>query len=78
MNYNDLSTEQKEKVFACRTADDYIALAKAEGCELSDEEVEQVVGGGLWFPEVTCPKCGAPAEKDCTGVWHCTKCTFGW
>lgn len=78
MNYDDLGMEQKESLLGCRTPEDIIALAKTEGYELSDAEIEQVVGGSLWFPDVTCPKCGAPAEKDPTGVWHCTKCTYGW
>ena len=45
MNINDLTPEQKEKAMACKTTDELIALAKAEGIELSDEELEAIAGG---------------------------------
>jgi len=48
MNINDLdiSPELKEKVRACKTTDEMLALAKAEGYKLSDEEMQAVAGGG--------------------------------
>ena len=45
MNINDLTPEQKEKAMACKTTDELIALAKTEGIELSDEELEAIAGG---------------------------------
>ena len=48
MNFEDLAPELQEKVKACATPEEMRALAKAEGYELSDAELEQVSGGGFW------------------------------
>jgi|GEM_PF-4650736 len=40
-----LSENVRDKVSACTTADDLLALAKSEGIELSAEQMEQVAGG---------------------------------
>ena len=45
MKYEDLSDELKAKVQACKTPEDILALAKEEGYELNDEEIEAVSGG---------------------------------
>ena len=45
MNFEDLTEEQKAKAQACKTPEDVLALAKEEGYELSDEELEAVSGG---------------------------------
>ena len=45
MDIKDLSPEQLEKVKACDGADELIALAKSEGVELTDEQLEKVAGG---------------------------------
>ena len=69
MNKDDLTQEQLEKLRTCRTPEDIIALAQAEGYELTDAELEQVTGGSdgytsrgsLWDgPEYVawCPNCG--------------------
>lgn len=48
----DLTPEQKEKALHCKTPEDILALAKEEGYELSDEELESVSGG--WCPYEDC------------------------
>ena len=48
MDFEDLTPEQQEKVRACKTPEDMLALAKAEGYELSDEELAAVNGGINW------------------------------
>lgn len=48
MDYNDLSDELKKKAEACKTADELIALAEAEGVELSDEQLDAMSGGVDW------------------------------
>ena len=45
MNFEDLTDEQKAKAQACKTPEEILALAKHEGYELSDEELEGVAGG---------------------------------
>ena len=48
MKLEDLTPELKEKVLACKTPEDLIALAKEQGYELSDEQLEAVAGGFTW------------------------------
>lgn len=48
MNYDDLSPELQEKAKACTTSEEVLALAKAEGYELTDEQLESVAGGDFW------------------------------
>ena len=57
MEYNDLSDEQKAKAAKCKTPEELLALAKEEGYELNDEEID-AVSGGKWdaVPDYTkCP-----------------------
>ena len=52
-----LTKEQIAKLKECKSQEDMLKLAKAEGVELSDEQLEAVSGGGcgdLYY----CPKCG--------------------
>ena len=58
MSYEDLSAEQREKALACHSPEEMLGLAKAEGYELSDEELEQISGGGIWSDDTKCPRCG--------------------
>ena len=61
----DITPEQHEKLIDCKTPEEILALAKAEGYELSDEELEDVSGG--WGTTVKtavrealkCPGCGS-------------------
>ena len=40
INANELTKEQIEKAMACETAEELMALAKAEGVELTKDEAE--------------------------------------
>ena len=40
INVNELTKEQIKKAMACETAEELMALAKAEGMELTKEEAE--------------------------------------
>ena len=57
MEYNDLTDEQKAKVKACKTVEELVELAKAEGVELTDEQLNSIAGGDcFWCPTATsCP-----------------------
>ena len=57
MDFEDLTPEQQEKAKACKSADELVELAKAEGFELTDEELE-AISGGSWL------KCHGLCEKD--------------
>ena len=55
MNFDDLSPELKKKARACKTPDEILALAKEEGIELSDDELENIAGGLEWTTPDPCP-----------------------
>ena len=55
-----LTNEQINKVKSCKNNDELLSLAKHEGIELSNEQLEAINGGGCsdtW--ERKCPKCGS-------------------
>ena len=56
-----LTEEQIAKVKACKTQEEIMALAKQEGFELTDEQLEVVSGGGCSSTDTrkTCPNCGS-------------------
>lgn len=56
MNFDDLSLELQEKAKACKTREEFEALAKEEGFELTDELLEGMAGG------IAC------ATHDCFGL----------
>ena len=45
MDLKDLTPEQMEKAKACKTIEELSAFAKAEGLELSEEQLEGIAGG---------------------------------
>ena len=49
MDFKDLTPEQMEKAKACTSAEELIALAKTEGLELTDEQLEGIAGGDEWY-----------------------------
>jgi len=45
MKFEDASPELREKAQACKYTEELLTLAKQEGYELSDAELENVAGG---------------------------------
>ena len=45
MNFEDLTTQQKEKAKVCKTPEEMLSLAQEEGIELTDEQLESISGG---------------------------------
>ena len=58
-----LSEEQIKKVEACKDSEEILSLAKAEGIELTDEQLEVVSGGGCFYT-IKCIKCGSDNLSD--------------
>ena len=62
MLLDNLTPEQIEKAKACKSTDELVALAKAEGVELTDVLLEKISGGNVWddssFKEANCQGCG--------------------
>lgn len=48
MNLDNLTPEQIEKAKACKTTKELVALAKAEGVELTDDQLAAISGGDSW------------------------------
>ena len=48
MDFKDLTPEQQQKARACKTPEEIVELAKAEGVELTDEQLELIAGGDFW------------------------------
>jgi len=76
-----LTEEQVAKVKACKSTEEMLALAKNEGIELSDEQLEAVSGGGCSIPEQkpeVCPQCGKSDYDERTytdGIYSITSYT---
>ena len=80
-----LSEEQIAKVKACNSAEEILALAKAEGLELTQEQLEAASGGaGSCFhkgaePEDKCPACGSTDVKLIAHQYLvCSQCLHRW
>lgn len=59
-----LSKEQIAKVSACNSVEELLNLAKAEGVELTDEQLEAVNGGGCSSFDIICPNCGYSGQHN--------------
>ena len=58
MNFENLSPELQDKAMACETPEELFALAKEEGIELADEDLERINGGWGGKPD-RCRRCGS-------------------
>ena len=59
-----LNKEQIEKLKACKSTEEILELAKSEGIELTDEQLECITGGGCNNPTKTvCPFCQSTNVK---------------
>ena len=46
--YENLSDDLKAKVAICKTSEELMNLAKSEGIELTDEQMDAISGGFDW------------------------------
>ena len=77
-----LSKEQIEKVSACKNQEEILNLAKQEGIELTDEQLQAVSGGVCadHFVIVACPNCGdmVASDDDACSHFYCARCKIEW
>ena len=82
-----LTEEQITKAKACKNQEELIKLAKEEGIELTDEQLQAISGGAcISGPTIKCPNCGS--SKYDTIVYYeqlaerryyvCKKCSTKW
>ena len=71
-----LTEEQIARVKACKTTEEMLALAKEEGIELTEEQLEAVSGGNcggtgtstrVRSGKIVCPYCHG---GECYGSWY--------
>ena len=79
MNYDELTANQKAKLSKCTTAEEVLQLAKEEGRELTDDELEMIAGGADWHAvEEPCPYCKHPVTYIEKGTHFCLRCYRKW
>ena len=70
-----LTEELIEKVNACKSNEEILALAKEEGIELTDEQLNAINGGGCNGGNPPCPKCYSVKTEWLGGnQYKCKKC----
>ena len=64
LKFEDLSPEMQEKVRACKTAEEVLALAKEVGHDLTDDELDQIAGGAVYGGGTSwnCPNCNSTSH----------------
>lgn len=77
-----LTKEQIEKVKACKSQEEILDLARKEGIELTDEQLEAANGGFCSVDETRCPNCGSKYVNR-LGVYDgwaydCRECYYHW
>jgi len=75
---SSLTNEQIEKARQCKNNDELLKLAKDEGIELTDEQLESISGGGLCRP-TCCPRCSFIwIDVIEPGYYRCAACGKTW
>lgn len=85
MDFNSLTQEQQKQTLACKTPEEMLELAREEGYELSDENLEQINGGSMWDSGTQCPKCHGANVMEIQPDIHsgriireCRGCGYSW
>lgn len=75
-----LTEEQIAKVKNCKSNEEILKIAKEEGIELTNEQLEAISGGGVCTSiSRTCPECGEWLELyDYGNRWRCGDCDCWW
>ena len=73
MENPNVTKEQVARLKACESAEEVLALAKQEGIELTDAQLDAVSGG--WGGDTpNCPYCGSSNVDDWGGTGSCNNC----
>ena len=79
-----LTEVQVKKVQECKNADEILALAKAEGIQLTDEQLSVISGGACLLNSEKCAQCGGKPgaggydkKKKMHYNW-CRSCGYQW
>jgi len=56
MDFSNIPESVKDEARKCRTPEDFLALAKREGIELTDEQLDGIAGGQDWCGPFGCTK----------------------
>ena len=78
-----LTDEQIAKVKTCKSQEEILSIAKEEGIELTEEQLEAVSGGCSTGNHPPCPSCGGTETepKGYNDVWgytyyRCFRCNY--
>lgn len=80
MNNEELKKpEFQERLRACKSAKEVVELARDQGIELTDEQLEQIAGGSFWGDEITgyeitCGYCGGTFDSNLPNPRYCQCC----
>lgn len=76
MKLDNITPEQRRKAAACKNGEELLALAKEEGVDLTDEQLDAIAGGleKDWFGDYMCPKCGEEVNTYTDGTYWCPYC----
>ena len=82
--FENLTKEQIAMVRTCKNHEELLKLAKEEGVELTNEQLEAVRGGGC-FSSFKCPNCGSKDYRKLPiyqvsgcSTYHCNECGHEW
>ena len=78
-----LNEEQIAKLKECKSNEEILTLAKEEGVELTEEQLEAVSGGACNSADIPCPKCGSmdtiiTLDPRKGKIYYCNDCFFDW
>jgi bacteriocin-like protein len=67
MAFENVPDSIKQRAAACKTPEELLALAKEEGYELTDEELN-AINGGILYQDCTWDDCNDVSCKLCKGL----------
>ena len=77
MDPKSIDPALRAKFDACTTPEEILALAKEEGYTLTNDDLEQISGGGFWSDEeIKCPKCGSKSFVHGNPYNTCLSCGY--